>query len=260
MTPDPFAAALTADATSVPCAPVIVARPVQDLRLRGEVRQRRVDEVVDDADRDAGHRRRHRRSDDRAPSPPGRRRVGDALAMERDVGLGVDEVVPAAERGGEAARAVAGDGERALEAERAGAEAPGDLRDVRARPGADEPPPGSTDAARAPRPGASSAGPRTSVPSARTPASRTPRIRPRQPPVRSACAPRLLPQIRPQGRATLDTFQTARPRSRRSANTGGRGRYDGRRPDDAAPGARSSVDRALASGARGHRFESCRAR
>src|SRR6185503_17934575 len=63
---------------------------------------------------------------------------------------------------------------------------------------------------------------------------------------------RLLPQIRPQGRATLDTFQTARLRSERTATTGGRGRYDGRRPPCSALGARSSVDRALASGARGH--------
>ncbi len=31
MTPDPFAAALTADATSVPCAPVIVAGPFRIL-------------------------------------------------------------------------------------------------------------------------------------------------------------------------------------------------------------------------------------
>ena len=188
MTPDPFAAALTADATSVPCAPVIVAGPfrifVCAARSGSDVSTK--SSTMPTVTPGAGGGTVGATTAPRAH--PAGAESGTLCAMERDVGLGVDEVVPAAERGGEAARAVAGDVNAPSEAERAGAEVLGDLRDARARPRADKPAPGLD--RRGARPAAGSFIGRTaySVPSARTPASRTPRIRPRRPPVPSACA------------------------------------------------------------------------
>ena len=201
--------------------------------------------------RGRGHVRPH---DDAAR--PGGRRVRHARAPQDDVGLGVDEGAVEAQRGGEATgdvprdRSAPGLGAR-------GAVALGDLVSARRRARADKPLSGSM-AARAPDPRELHG--RNRVRGRRVPRRRRipdiPATHPTpQRPRRSASA--LVPPL-PEG-SHLRRVPSRAPHLRSPANTAGRPvRWSPAAA--AATRARSSVDRALASGARGHRFESCRAR